>query len=157
MWCTGICKRNDAGGSTATTRLLARGAPKNAGCCTKKLDSPGGAPYHSCIQGGACSIGAAGATEGPARQLWPATLASPPPRGVCSWCALIIEYFHHRVPIFFCVCIHHNCCLVRAWIFCIVVRSLYRGCRKATNSHVGSCACILYDVACSIILFYPGL
>src|SRR5713226_4231524 len=24
-------------------------------------------------------------TEGPAMQLWPATIASPPPRGVCSW------------------------------------------------------------------------
>jgi hypothetical protein len=74
---------------------------KNTWRGTKSLDSPGGAPYHSCIQGGACSGGAAGGTEGLARQLWPATLSSPPPRSVCSWCYLIIVYFHNCVCIFF--------------------------------------------------------
>ena len=51
---------------------------KNARRRIKKLDSPGRAPYHTPMHGGARSLGAAGATEGPARQLWPATLASPP-------------------------------------------------------------------------------
>jgi Alpha amylase, C-terminal all-beta domain len=41
--------------------------------------------YHTPILVRARSMGTAGATEGPARQLWPATLASPPPRGVGSW------------------------------------------------------------------------
>src|SRR5262245_7764884 len=49
-----------------------------AGPMHKKLDSPGLAPYHTPMLGGARSLGAAGATEGLARQLWPATLASPP-------------------------------------------------------------------------------
>src|SRR5262245_42199812 len=44
----------------------------------KKLDSLCLTPYHTPMLGGARSLGAAGATEGPARQLWPATLASPP-------------------------------------------------------------------------------
>src|SRR4029450_5918682 len=44
----------------------------------KKLDSLGLTPYHTPMLGGARSLGAAGATEGPARQLLPATLAVPP-------------------------------------------------------------------------------
>jgi hypothetical protein len=50
---------------------------QQCGTKTKKLDSPGLTPYHTPMPSGARSLGAAGATEGPARQLWPATLASP--------------------------------------------------------------------------------
>jgi hypothetical protein len=57
---------------------IARMERLKAGPMHKKLDSPGLTPYHTPRPGGARSLGAAGATEGPARQLWPATLAGPP-------------------------------------------------------------------------------
>jgi hypothetical protein len=61
--------------------VLQKGVPLH-----KELDSPGVAPYHTPMHCGAHSLGAAGATEGPARQLWQAILAWPPlPRGVSSW------------------------------------------------------------------------
>src|SRR2546426_7645876 len=101
----------------------------------KKLDSPGGAPYHTPMHGGARSLGAARATEGPARQLWPATLASPPSTRRKLMVCLIIVYFHHGVSIFFCVRTHADCCLTRAWILSLEVRSLRMVFIKDTNSH----------------------
>ena len=52
----GDSARHEAGGSTATPRRSAYGAPKNAGQCTKRLDSPHGAPYHTRMHGGADSM-----------------------------------------------------------------------------------------------------
>ena len=66
---------------------------------TKKLDSSRRADYHSPIQGqphSGCTYG----TEGPARQLWPATLARPPPRGVNSWRAYYSAFLHACMHLF---------------------------------------------------------
>jgi hypothetical protein len=51
--------------------------------------------------GSAQSLGAAGATEGPARQLWPATLASPPSTRRKLMACHIIVYFHYVCASFF--------------------------------------------------------
>jgi len=107
----------------------------------KKLDSPGVVPYHTSLDSGARRLGTAGTTEGPARQLWPATLASPLPRGVCSWCGVIIVYFSDGMPIFFCVCGENQ------------AYGLWKG-DKFTRPLRGF---NFFAVACCTILSYPSL
>ena len=125
--------RKHAGGSTATTRrapvVLQKGVTLH-----KKLDSPDVAPYHTPIHCGARSLGAAGATEGPARQLWQAILAGPPSTRRILMVCLIIMYFPHPVSIFF-VRVRAASCFPRPWILSLKVRSLRRAFRKETNSH----------------------
>ena len=79
---------------------------------------------------GARSLGAAGATEGPARQLWQAILAGPLSTRRKLMAYLIIVYFHHRVFIFFRVRVPDDSCLARPWILSLQVRSLRRAFTK---------------------------
>jgi len=105
----GDSARNDAGGSKATTKRAARGAPKNAWRCTKKLDSPGGAPYHTPIQVCARSVGAAGALKGQRGSFGRQPSLAPPPRGVA-----------HGVPyysVFPRPCVHLFLCPYPCWLF----------------------------------------
>jgi len=60
-------------------------------------------------------MGTARITEGPARQLWPATLASPPFHEAYAHGLLIIVYFHDGTYIFFCVSAQHDCCRCCTW------------------------------------------
>src|SRR5207248_10717592 len=88
------------------------------------------APYHTPMYCGARSLGAAGATEGPARQLWQAILAGPLSTRRKLMAYLIIVYFHHRVFIFFRVRVPDDSCLARPWILSLQVRSLRRAFTK---------------------------
>src|SRR5262245_8401246 len=100
----------------------------------KKLDSPSLTPYHTPMLRGARSLGAAGATEGPARQLWPATLASPPSMRRILMVATHYSLFPAPYVIFFCVLPPHDCFLARAENFCMPVKSLWMAFLKDTNS-----------------------
>jgi len=108
-------------------------------------------PRHSRVR----SLGAAGATEGPARQLWPATLASPPPRGVCSWRVAIIVYFQrHLLHLFLCPT-PYDCLLARAGLLCLWVTNLWIVCRKDTQVQATGCPGIFSDDAYGSHGSYP--
>jgi hypothetical protein len=76
---------------------------KNAHGCTKMLALYTWFTYHTSRQIRTRSMSTVGGTEGPARQLWPATLASPPSTRRKLMASLIIVYFHGDVCTFFCV------------------------------------------------------
>src|SRR5215471_6267693 len=98
------------------------------------------------MHGCARSMGAAGVTEGPARQLWPATLASPPSTRRTLMVCHNYSIFPRLCVHLFCVRTHHDCGLAHAWLFRLDMRSPRMLSRKDTNSPPGYCALIFCGV-----------
>jgi len=136
--------------------VMEAGRQEHPGSCsdyTKSLTLHPRLTYYTRTPSCALDLGAAGATAGLARQLWPATLASPLSTRRMLMVPFIIAYFHRRVCIFFCVRTSHGCCLEHTWIVCIKARSLAMSFIKDTYNHIRLCApicpltCFLYHRA----------